>query len=81
MTLENLGPLVDALCAVLHSKGCIVREVSVTYTPWATEHSPDLGSSSSRADASGISPTPPWSSRRHDRSGDGERYHREAKTS
>jgi hypothetical protein len=30
MTLENLGPLMDELCAVLHGKGCTVREVSVT---------------------------------------------------
>jgi hypothetical protein len=45
MTLENLGPLVDELCAVLHGKGCTVREVSVTYAPLAPEDVPDPGSS------------------------------------
>jgi hypothetical protein len=42
MTLENLGPLVDELCAVLHGKGCTVREVSVTYAPLAPEDVPIL---------------------------------------
>ncbi|SRR5713101_2090063 len=40
MTLESLGPLVDELCAVLHGKGCTVREVSVTYSPLAKEDVP-----------------------------------------
>jgi hypothetical protein len=43
MTLENLGPLMDELCAVLHGKGCTVREVSVTYAPLGTEDVPDPG--------------------------------------
>ena len=42
MTLESLGPLVDELCAVLHGKGCTVREVSVTYSPVAKGKSPLL---------------------------------------
>ena len=46
MTLESLGPLVDELCAVLHSKGCTVREVSVTYSPVAKDDVPAPGSSS-----------------------------------
>ena len=45
MTLESLGPLVDELCAVLHSKGCTVREVSVTYSP-TKDDVPAPGSSS-----------------------------------
>lgn len=53
MTLESLGPLVDELCAVLHSKGCTVREVSVTYTPVAQDDVPNPAPSSSRVDASG----------------------------
>jgi hypothetical protein len=53
MTLENLGPLLDELCAVLRGKGCTVREVAVTYAPWATEDVPDPGSSCSRGDAAG----------------------------
>jgi hypothetical protein len=58
MTLESLGPLVDELCAVLHGKGCTVREISVTYAPVAKEDVPAPGSSSSRVDASGNLPTP-----------------------
>jgi len=42
MTLENFGPLMDELCAVLHGKGYTVRGVSVTYAPLATENVPDL---------------------------------------
>ena len=42
MTLENLEPLLDELCAVLHGKGYTVREVSVTYAPLATEDVPAL---------------------------------------
>ena len=48
MTLENLGPLMDELCAVLHGKGCTVREVAVTYAPLAPKEAPDPGSSGSR---------------------------------
>ena len=66
MTLESLGPLVDALCAVLHGKGCTVREISVTYSPLAAEEAPH-GDSSSRVDGSGTQP-PPWGSGREDRS-------------
>ena len=51
MTLENLGPLLDELCAVLHGKGCTVREVAVTYAPLAPEEALDPGSSCSRVDA------------------------------
>jgi hypothetical protein len=65
MTLESLGPLVDALCAVLQGKGCTVREVSVTYSPLAMGAVPELDSSS-RVDASGTLSIPPWASRRHD---------------
>jgi len=56
MTLENLGPLMDELCAMLHGKGCTVREVAVTYAPLAPEDVPDPGSSSSRVDAAGTLP-------------------------
>ena len=66
MTLENLGPLMAELCAMLHGKGCIVREVAVTYAPLAPEDGPDPGSSSSRVDAAGT-PPPRGASRRHDR--------------
>jgi len=66
MTLESLGPLMDELCAVLHGKGCTVREVSVTYVPLATEDVPDPGSSSSRVNAAGTLPPPRGGSRRHD---------------
>jgi hypothetical protein len=41
MTLENLGPLMDELCAVLYGKGCTVREVAVTYAPLAPEDALD----------------------------------------
>jgi hypothetical protein len=68
MTLENLGPLMDELCAVLHGKGCTVREISVTYAPLGTEDVPDPGSSFSRMDAAGPLPTPRGGSRRHDSS-------------
>jgi hypothetical protein len=68
MTLESLGPLVDALCAVLQGKGCVVREVSVTYAPWAVEDVPDLDSSSSRVDTSGSLSVPPGDSRCHESS-------------
>jgi hypothetical protein len=58
MTLESLGPLVDELCAVLHGKGCTVRQVSVTYAPLAQEDVPDPGFSASGVDASGTLPIP-----------------------
>jgi hypothetical protein len=67
MTLENLGPLMDELYAVLHGKGGTVREVVVTYAPLAPEDVPDPGSSSSRVDAAGTLPPPRGASRRHDR--------------
>ena len=41
MTLENLGPLLDELCAILHGKGCTVRAVAVTYAPLAPEEALD----------------------------------------
>ena len=68
MTLENLGPLMVELCAVLHGKGCTVREVSLTYALLATEDVPDPGASSSSVDAAGT--FPPLSrggAKRHDR--------------
>jgi hypothetical protein len=68
VTLENLGPLMDELCALLRGKGCTVREVSVTYAPWAPEEVPDPGSSGSRMDAAGPFPPPRGSARRHDSS-------------
>ena len=50
MTLENLGPLMDELCAVLHGKGCTVREVAVTYAPLVPGEALDPGASCSRVD-------------------------------
>ena len=58
MTLENLGPLIDELCAVLQSKGCTVREVAVTYAPLTPEEALAPGFSSSRVDAAGTLPPP-----------------------
>ena len=69
MTLENLGPLMDELCAVLHGKGCTVREVAVTYVPLVLEEAPDPGSSGSRGDAASTLPPPRGDSRRHDSEG------------
>jgi len=66
MILENLGPLLDELCAVLHGKGCTVREVAVTYAPLAPEEAPDPGSSCSRVDAASALPSPREDFRRHD---------------
>jgi hypothetical protein len=67
MTLESLGPLVEELCAVLHGKGCTVREVSITYSPVVKEDVPRPGSSFSRVDASGNLPIPQGGSKRNDR--------------
>ena len=58
MTLESLGPLMDELCAVLHGRGCTVREISITYAPLMPEDVPDPGSSSSRVAAAGTLPSP-----------------------
>ena len=69
MTLENLGPLLDELCAVLHGKGCTVREVSVTYAPLAPEEALDLGASCTRVDTASTLPTPRGDARRHDSAG------------
>ena len=69
MTLENLGPLMDELCAVLHGKGCTVREVAVTYVPLAPEDALDPGSSCSRVDTAGILPPPRGGSKHHDSEG------------
>ena len=66
MTLENLGPLMDELCAVLHGKGCTVREVAVTYVPLVLEEAPDPGAFSSRVDTASTLPPPRGGSRRHD---------------
>jgi hypothetical protein len=68
MTFENLGPLLDELCAVLHGKGYTVREVSITYAPLATEDVPDPGSSCSWVDAAGTLSPPRGGSRRHESS-------------
>jgi|RhiMetStandDraft_4_1073278.scaffolds.fasta_scaffold319365_1 hypothetical protein len=69
MTLENLGPLLDELCAVLHGKGCTVREVAVTYAPLVPEEAHDPGSSCSRVDTASTLPPPREDSRRHDSEG------------
>ena len=66
MTLENLGPLLDELCAVLHGTGCTVREVALTYTPWAPEEAPDPRSSGSRVAPAGTLLLPRGGTRRHD---------------
>lgn len=58
MTLENLGPLMDELCAVLHGKGCTVREVAVTYTPLTPEEALDPGFSCSRVGPASTLPLP-----------------------
>ena len=64
MTLESLGPLMDELCAVLHGRGCTVREISITYAPLMPEDVPDPGSSSvrkassSRVASAGTLPSP-----------------------
>jgi hypothetical protein len=69
MTLENLGPLMNELCAVLRGKGCTVREVSITYAPWATADVPNPGSSFRRVDAAGTLRPPRGGARRHDSEG------------
>src|SRR5215467_6094794 len=51
MRLEDLGPLMDELCAVLYGKGCTVREVAITYVPLVPEEAPDPGASCSRVGA------------------------------
>src|SRR4029077_20393602 len=69
MTLEDLGPLMDELCAVLHGKGCTVREVAITYVPLVPEEAPDPGASCSRVDAASTLPPPRGDARRHDSAG------------
>jgi hypothetical protein len=69
MTLENLGPLMDELCAVLHGKGCTVREVAITYAPLAPEEALDPSSFRRRLDAAGILSPPRGGSKRHDSEG------------
>jgi hypothetical protein len=69
MTLENLGPLMDELCAVLHGKGCTVREVAVTYAPVVPEEALDPGASYSRVHPANPLPPPRGDSRRHDSAG------------
>ena len=68
MILENLGPLLDELCAVLHGKGCTVREVAVTYAPLVPEEVLDPGSPA--AGWTLHAPPPPrGDARRHDSEG------------
>ena len=69
MTLENLGPLMDELCAVLHGKGCTVREVAVTYAPLVPEEALDPGASCSRVDTTSALPPPRGDCRCHDSAG------------
>jgi hypothetical protein len=69
MTLENLGPLMDELCAVLHGKGCTVRQVAVTYAPLVPEEALDPEVSSGRVDPAGTLPPPRGDSKRHDSEG------------
>jgi hypothetical protein len=69
MTLENLGPLMDELCAVLHGKGCTVREVAITYAPMVPEEALDPGASSSRVDTARTLPPPRGDPRRRDSEG------------
>ena len=69
MTLENLGPLLDELCAVLHGKGCTVREVAVTYAPLGPEEALDPGASCTRVDTASALPPPRGDCRRHDSAG------------
>jgi hypothetical protein len=52
MTLENLGPLLDELCAVLHGKGYTVREVC-HLRPLGDRGCPRSTSSCSRVDHAG----------------------------
>jgi len=59
----------DELCAVLHGKGCTVREVAVTYAPLTPEEALDLGFSGSRGDAAGTLPPPRGDSKRYDSEG------------
>ena len=69
MTLENLGPLMGELCAVLHGKGCTVREVAVTYAPLVPEEALDPGASCTRVDTASALPPPRGDCRRHDSEG------------
>jgi hypothetical protein len=69
MTLQNLGPLLDELCAVLHGKGCTVRKVAITYAPLVPEEAPDPGSSCSRVGAASTLPPPRGDAKRHDSEG------------
>jgi hypothetical protein len=59
----------DELCAVLHSKGCTVREVAITYVPLVPEEAPDPGASSGRVGAASTLPPPRGDTRRHDSAG------------
>jgi hypothetical protein len=69
MTLENLGPLLDELRAVLHGKGCTVREVAVTYVPLVPEEAPGSRASCTRVDTASALPPPRGDCRRHDSEG------------
>jgi len=71
MTLENLGPLLDELCAVLHGKGCTVREVAVTYVPLVPGKALDPGASCGKVGAASTLPPPRGDARRHDSAGTG----------
>ena len=69
MIREELGPLLDELCAVLHGKGCIVREVAMTYVPLLPEEAPDPGASCRRVGAASTLPPPRGNARCHDSAG------------
>ena len=69
MTLENLGPLLDELCAVLHGKGCSVREVAVTYVPLVPGKALNPEASCGKVGAASTLPPPRGDARRHDSAG------------
>jgi len=69
MILDNLGPLMDELCALLHGKGCTVRKVAVTYAPLGPGEALDPGASCSRVDTASTRPPPRGDARRHDSEG------------
>ena len=69
MILDNLGPLMDELCALLHGKGCTVREVAVIYAPLVPGEALDPRAFCSRVDTASTRPPPRGDSRRQDSEG------------